>query len=135
MFDIANAVEEAKLGKRDEFLKIAQSEASLIQDLAPEAKTLEGYLFPDTYEFTRTQSMHDIAAAMVKHFREVAGSLGLSSDVHDTVIMASIVEKETAAPEERPMVASVYYNRLAKRMALDADPSVIYGELLTGAYQ
>ena len=135
MFDIANAVEEAKLGTRDEFLKIAQSEASLIQDLAPEAKSLEGYLFPDTYEFTRTQSMHDIVAAMVHHFRQVAGAIGLNIDVHQTVIMASIVEKETAVPEERPAVAGVYYNRLQKRMALDADPSVIYAELLAGTYQ
>jgi UPF0755 protein len=134
MFDVAQAVEAAGLGKREEFMAVAL-DTSLIHDLAPEAKTLEGYLFPDTYEFTRTQSMHDIAAAMVKHFREVASSLGLSADVQDTVIMASIVEKETAAPEERPVVAGVYYNRLAKRMALDADPSVIYGELLTGAYQ
>jgi UPF0755 protein len=52
-----------------------------------------------------------------------------------TVIMASIVEKETAVPEERPMVASVYYNRLNKRIALDADPSIIYAELLAGTYQ
>src|SRR5262249_37844490 len=97
MFDVAQAVEAAGLGKREEFMAVAL-DTSLIHDLAPEANTLEGYLFPDTYEFTRTQSMHDIAAAMVKHFREVATSLGLSSDVHDTVIMASIVEKETAAP-------------------------------------
>jgi UPF0755 protein len=51
------------------------------------------------------------------------------------VIMASIVEKETSVPEERPMVASVYYNRLNKRIALDADPSIIYAELLAGTYQ
>jgi len=135
MFDIADAVEQAKLGTRDEFLKIAQSETSLIQDLAPEAKSLEGYLFPDTYEFTRTQSMHDIVTAMVHHFRQVANAIGLNSDVHQTVTMASIVEKETAVPEERPAVAGVYYNRLQKRMALDADPSVIYAELLAGCYK
>lgn len=135
MFDIADAVEQAKLGTRDEFLKIAQSETSLIQDLAPEAKSLEGYLFPDTYEFTRTQSVHDIVAAMVHHFRQVANAIGLNSDVHQTVTMASIVEKETAVPEERPAVAGVYYNRLQKRMALDADPSVIYAELLAGCYK
>ena len=56
------------------------------------------------------------------------------SDLERTVTMASIVEKETAVPEERPMVASVYYNRLAKRIALDADPSVIYAEILAGTY-
>jgi UPF0755 protein len=135
MFDIADAVAQAGLGTRDEFLKLARSETDLIQDIAPEAKSLEGYLFPDTYEFTRTQTMHDIVAAMVHHFRQVETSIGLNTDVHQTVIMASIVEKETAVAEERPMVASVYYNRLTKRMALDADPSVIYAELLAGSYQ
>lgn len=135
MFDIAATIEEAGLGSRDDFLKVARSETDLIHDLAPEATTLEGYLFPDTYELTRTQSMHDIATVMVHHFRQIAGSLGLATDVHRTVTMASIVEKETAAPEERPLVASVYYNRLSKRMALDADPSVIYAQLLMNTYQ
>jgi len=135
MFDIAAAIGQAGLGTREDFLKIAQGDTELIQDLAPEARSLEGYLFPDTYEFTRTQSMHDIAAVMVHHFRQVATAIGLSNDVQQTVTMASIVEKETAAPEERPLVASVYYNRLTKRMALDADPSVIYAELLTNTYQ
>jgi len=135
MFDIAATIEEAGLGSKDDFLKVARSETDLIHDLAPEATTLEGYLFPDTYELTRTQSMHDIATVMVHHFRQIAASLGLTTDVHRTVTMASIVEKETAAPEERPLVASVYYNRLTKRMALDADPSVIYAELLMNTYQ
>ena len=135
MFDVAQTIEEAGLGSKEDFLKVARSDADLIHDLAPEATSLEGYLFPDTYELTRTQSMRDIATVMVHHFRQVAGSLGLSNDVHRTVTMASIVEKETAAPEERPLVASVYYNRLTRRMALDADPSVIYAELLANTYQ
>jgi UPF0755 protein len=135
MFDIAETIEEAGLGSKDDFLKVARSDTDLIHDLAPEATTLEGYLFPDTYELTRTQSMHDIAAVMVHHFRQVASSLGLGNDVNRIVTMASIVEKETAAAQERPLVASVYYNRLTKRMALDADPSVIYAELLANTYQ
>jgi UPF0755 protein len=135
MFDIAQAIEQVGLGTQEEFLKVARSDTDLIQDLAPDAKTLEGYLFPDTYQFTRTQSMHEVVGAMVHHFRQVATAIGLTTDVDQTVIMASIVEKETAIPEERPMVASVYYNRLTKRMALDADPSVIYAKLLEGTYQ
>ena len=103
-------------------------------DLDPQAQSLEGYLFPDTYQFTRTQTLHDIIGLMVKRFRQEAGELGLNTDVHRVVTMASIVEKETAAPDERPMVASVYYNRLDKRMGLDADPSIIYAELLEGTY-
>lgn len=135
MFDVAQTIEQAGLGSKDDFLKVARGDTDLIHDLAPGATTLEGYLFPDTYEFTRTQSMRDIACVMVHHFRQVASSIGLTNDVHRTVTMASIVEKETAAPEERPLVAGVYYNRLNKRMALDADPSVIYAELLNNTYQ
>src|SRR5205085_9016903 len=84
---------------------------------------------------TRTQSQHEIVELMVKRFRQEAVALGLSGDVHRIVTMASIVEKETGSPDERPMVASVYYNRLDKRIALDADPSVIYAKLLDGTYQ
>jgi UPF0755 protein len=139
MFDIAQAVQDAGLGSNQEFLEVARSNVELISDLAPEAKSLEGYLFPNTYEFTRTQSMKDIAAAMVKQFRQVAAQIGLTTngqgtDVQKTVTMASIIEKETAMPEERPVVASVYYNRLARNIALQADPSVIYAELLDGTY-
>jgi len=134
MFDIAQAVQDAGLGSREDFLKAANSETALVSDIAPEAKSLEGYLFPNTYEFTRTESMNDMVAAMVKQFRLVAQQIGLTSDVQKTVTMASIIEKETAAPEERTQVASVYYNRLAHNIALQADPSVIYAELLDGTY-
>ena len=134
MFDIAKTMEEAGLCSAQEFLKTAQTRTDLIADLAPEAKSLEGYLFPNTYQFTRTQSREEMVAAMIHQFRQVAQQIGLSSDVHRTVTMASIVEKETAVPDERPIVASVYYNRLAHRVALDADPSVIYALLLAGNY-
>ena len=146
MFDIARAVEAAGLGPAGDFLKVAQSDTSLVADFAPGAHSLEGYLFPDTYEFSRMMTMHEMAAAMVKQFRQVATQIGLipgsgnptpdaDRGVPNVVTMASIVEKETAVPEERPMVASVYYNRLAKNIALDADPSIIYAELLAGTYQ
>jgi UPF0755 protein len=134
MFDIANAIQQAGLGSRDEFLRLAKSSTDLIKDLDPEAQSLEGYLFPDTYEFTRSQNLRDIASDMVKRFRRQAAAIGLSDDVHRIVTMASIVEKETAVASERPMVASVYYNRLDKRIALDADPSIIYAKLLDGTY-
>jgi UPF0755 protein len=83
--------------------------------------------------------MKEIAAAMVRQFRQVAEQIGLTAsgqgkDVQKTVTMASIIEKETAVPEERSVVASVYYNRLARNVALQADPSVIYAELLNGNY-
>ena len=134
MFDIAAAVQEAGLGKREDFLKVARTEIALVRDLDPQAPSLEGYLFPDTYHFTRTQSLHDMAAAMVRRFRQAAKEAGLSQNVHDVVTMASIVEKETGAPDERPEVASVFYNRLEKHMVLATDPSVIYAALLNNRY-
>jgi UPF0755 protein len=139
MFDVARAVEAAGLGSAENFLKVAQSDTVLIADLAPSAPSLEGYLFPDTYQFSRMQTMQDMAAAMVKQFRQVAHQIGLiaapgATDIERTVTMASIVEKETAVAEERALVASVYYNRLAKNIALDADPSIIYADLLAGTY-
>jgi UPF0755 protein len=165
MFDIARAIEAAGLGPAEDFLKAAQSDTALIADLDPDAHSLEGYLFPDTYQFSRMMNMQEMAAAMTKQFRQVARQIGLiqvsegvasappnsphieieihtgvrdsnapATDLERTVIMASIIEKETAVAEERPLVASVYYNRLEKNIALDADPSIIYAELLAGTY-
>jgi len=139
MFEIAAAIESAGLGSGKDFLKIATSDTALISDFAPQATSLEGYLFPNTYEFTRTQSMREMAAEMVKQFRQVAGQIGLiqigsTQEVQRTVTLASIVEKETAVSEERPEVASVYVNRLGSRIPLQADPSVIYAELMQGIY-
>jgi UPF0755 protein len=134
MFDIAAAIESAGLGQATDFVKVATGDTALIADLAPQASSLEGYLFPNTYNFTRTQSMHDMAAEMVKQFRRVASELGLNGDAERTVTLASIIEKETGVPEERPQVASVYANRLSKHIPLQADPSVIYAELLQGTY-
>jgi UPF0755 protein len=134
IFDIADAIQAAGLGTRDDFLAVARSDVSLISDLDAEAPSLEGYLFPDTYEFTRTQSLHDMAAGMVKRFRQESRQLGLSANFHRVVTMASIVEKETAVPAERPLVASVFYNRLRRNIVLATDPSVIYAALLAGRY-
>jgi len=134
MFDIAKSVEAAGLGPAADFLKVATTETALISDIAPQATSLEGYLFPNTYNFTRTQTMREMAAEMVKQFRQVAGQVGLTQEVQQTVTLASIIEKETSVSEERPEVASVYTNRLAKHIPLQADPSVIYAELLSGTY-
>ncbi|HWR16137.1 MAG TPA: endolytic transglycosylase MltG [Terriglobales bacterium] len=135
MFEIGRVIQAAGLGKESDFVDAAKKQVSLIRDLDPEATSLEGYLFPDTYGFTRTQSMQDMVAIMVRRFKQEAKAIGLSSDVHRVVTLASIVEKETAAPDERPMVASVYQNRLKLGMPLAADPSVIYAALLAGRYR
>ncbi len=139
MFDVADAVEEAGIGSSEDFLIEARSQTALIEDFAPKAVSLEGYLFPDTYQFNRTQSMKDVVETMVRRFRKEAEALNFAdevpiNDIPRLVIMASIIEKETGASGERPLVASVYYNRLNKKIALDADPSVIYAHLLNGTY-
>ena len=134
MFEIAAAISNAGLGRAQDFLKEATTDTALISDFSPNATSLEGYLFPNTYQFTRTQSMHDMAAEMVREFRRVSAEIGLNSNVAQTVTMASIIEKETAVADERPEVASVYENRLSGRIPLQADPSVIYSELLLGTY-
>lgn len=135
IYDIAHALEDAGLGRHEDFLRVAQTDVSLIRDLDPEAPTLEGYLFPDTYRFTRTQSLHDIAAVMVHRFRQAAHEIGLNQDFHSIVTMASIVEKETAVDTERPEVASVFYNRLKRHMTLSTDPTVIYAALRDDRYR
>jgi UPF0755 protein len=135
IFDVAAAVEAAGLGKREDFLKVAQHDTALVHGFDPQATSLEGYLFPDTYQFQRTMTMHEMAATMVRQFQKQTQALGLSHDVHRVVTLASIVEKETAAAEERPEIASVYSNRLAKKMALAADPTVVYAALLAGNYR
>ncbi len=137
MYDIAAAVEQAGLGPASDFLTAARSDIFLVRNIDPDAKSLEGYLFPDTYQFTRIDTAHDIAAAMVHRFRQEAQKIGLlgNADMYRIVTMASIVEKETADPKERPLVAGVYYNRLGRNMALAADPSVIYAALLAGRYR
>jgi len=137
LFDIAQRVESAHLGdgNRENFLATAHRELGLIADLDPSASSLEGYLFPDTYRFGRKTTDEQILAAMVKRFRQSAAELGLQANYHRVVTMASLVERETPIAAERPLVASVFENRLAKDMPLMTDPSVIYAALLDGRYR
>jgi UPF0755 protein len=127
IFDVANRLEEAGISTRQEFLADQPRLTELVADLDPRAKTLEGYLFPDTYRFARHTNANQIAATMVRRFKTVATEIGLKENVHDVVTLASLVERETARQSERPLVASVFENRLAKHMPLMTDPSVIYG--------
>jgi UPF0755 protein len=127
IFDIAARVEQAGFDTRKDFLDAAASQTALVADLDPKAKSLEGYLFPDTYRFARKTRARQIVAAMVRRFRAVAGQLGLKENLRQVVTIASLVERETAVDAERPLVASVFDNRLKKNMPLMTDPSVIYG--------
>jgi UPF0755 protein len=135
IFDIASRVEQQGFGTRQEFVDAALQKKGLVADLDPGAKNLEGYLFPDTYRFARKTTAEQICAVMVKRFRAVAGQLGLTGNLHQVVTIASLVERETAVDGERPVVASVFMNRLAKKMPLMTDPSVIYGLELEGRWR
>ncbi len=135
MFQIATRLEQAGLGPRQGFLDAAREQLGLVADLDPGARSLEGYLFPDTYHFARRETPEQILAAMVRRFRAAARQLGLKENVHAVVTMASLVERETAVDAERPVVASVFENRLARKMPLMTDPSVIYGLELDGRWR
>ena len=135
LFEIATRLEQAGFGTKREFLNGASKQVGLIADLDPRAKSLEGYLFPDTYHFPRKFGASQICAAMVRRFRVVAGQLGLKGKIHQVVTLASLVERETAVDAERPLVAGVFENRLAKKMPLMTDPSIIYGLELEGRWR
>ncbi len=109
---------------------------ALIRDLAPGAPTLEGYLFPSTYRITRATTVQQLCVMMTGQFRKHWRAFQpRGATANNTVTLASLVEKETAVPEERPIVASVYENRLRKGMALDCDPTTIYAALLEERYR
>jgi UPF0755 protein len=138
MFDIADLAAQEGFLSRDEFL-VAARDPSTIRDFAPKAPSLEGFLFPATYEFPRHISGKDMTAAMVKKFRQEWLTLPVTGapphqSVQDTVTLASLVERETPRPEERPHVAGVFENRLRKGQPLQCDPTVAYALALVGAY-
>jgi UPF0755 protein len=142
MFEMAEIVSKAGL-KGDAFL-VAAKDASVISDLDPEATSLEGYLFPDTYDLNEGYTEAALVADMVKHTREVFKDLGLSPGgramanetltLRQIVTLASIVELETASPPERPRIAGLFLNRLRIGMPLQTDPTIIYAMKLEGQY-
>lgn len=123
----ADLLADAGIGRREAFLA-AFRDVSPLEGLDPRAEDLEGYLFPETYRFDPGLSERAVAETLVKAFRSFWAREGLPSGkpVRETVTLASLVEKETAAPEERPVVAGVFENRLRLRMPLQTDPSVLY---------
>jgi UPF0755 protein len=138
MFDIADLAAHEGFLSRDEFLAAAR-DTSPIRDMAPDAPSLEGFLFPATYEFPRHVTGKDMTAAMLKKFRQEWLTLSIPGapphqSVQDTVTLASLVERETPRPEERPHVAGVFENRLRIGQPLQCDPTVAYALTLAGAY-
>ena len=137
--DIATLFEDAQIVRADEFKKLVD-DAAFARSLGVPADRLEGFLFPDTYEFTKEAGARAVITAMVKRFQQAwtadfadkAKSQGL--DELGAITLASIVEKESGNPNERPIIAGVFYNRLKKGMKLETDPTIIYGLILRGTW-
>lgn len=143
LYQIADVLSEQGLADRKEFLEATRAPdlIAAIPTIGAEERhplSLEGYLYPDTYLVQKVESPKEIAQSMLHHFREVYRELGKdwqSSPIpqefhftpHQVVVLASIVEKETGNATERPIVASIFLNRLRKRMRLQTDPTIIYG--------
>jgi UPF0755 protein len=129
---VAQTVETAGLASEADFLKAA-TDPDLVHANGIDAQTFEGYLFPDTYYFPRSATSENIITTMVKQFwsvfkpewKEQTKTLGMT--IHQVITLASIIEKETAVAAERPIISSVFHNRLKRNMRLESDPTVIYG--------
>jgi UPF0755 protein len=143
MFDIAHDLEAAKQMSAVEFLKAAKNPEP-IQDIEPGARTLEGFLFPATYNLPRHPTAMEVTGKMVKQFREAMKQIaaeGIETNATapghtmKVVTLASLVERETPKADERPVVAGVYANRLEKGMLLQCDPTVIYALEQAGKYK
>jgi len=137
MYDISALLKNLHSVKPEDFLKAA-TDPQTIRDLDPAAPTLEGYLFPSTYRVTRKTTAVELCRLMTAEFRRQWRSLteGRSgTDVHRVVTMASMVEKETAIPDERPLIAAVFENRLHQNMPLQCDPTVVYASLRQNRYR
>ncbi len=129
--EVADSLARAGLADRDAFLDVVY-DAEFVKSLGVPAANLEGYLYPETYRLAKGMAPEDLARLLVDHFEiawqqvePAAKDVPLSK--HEIVTLASIVEKETAAPEERPVIAAVFLNRLRRGMRLETDPTVIYG--------
>jgi UPF0755 protein len=138
--EMAQVFERASLGRAADFERAA-ADGSLLGELDPGAPDLEGYLFPDTYALSRTPGAAGTVRAMVERFRQAfnadlrAEAARLDMSLREVVTLASLIEKETAAESERPIVSAVYHNRLARRMPLQCDPTVIYALMKAGRWR
>lgn len=140
--EVGREWEEQGFGKAEDFLIARAPAPAAIRDLDAEVSSVEGYLFPETYSLPKGTTADDALVAMFERFRAVLERLEKEVprsewplDLRQTVILASLVEKETAVEEERPLVASVFLNRLRRRMRLDCDPTVIYALERAGRYR
>lgn len=137
IFDIASLLEQSGMLDPNQFLKAAANPQAIL-DLDPVAPTLEGYLFPSTYRLTRKTTGKQLCDTMTREFRKqwtLLGGHSLPAETHKVVTLASLIEKETALPQERPLVAAVFTNRLRLNMPLQCDPTTVYAALLDKRYR
>lgn len=131
VFEIAEIFQEKGIATQSEFLKLVRNPTTAKKYLGEAQESLEGYLFPETYSFTRFTPAEKLVEKMVDNFKAVWSELSFQLPKgwtrHQVVTLASIVEKETGAPDERPLIASVFLNRLRKNMLLQTDPTILYG--------
>ncbi len=139
-FEIAERLaDETRKATTKEFLRL-MNDPSLVASIDPRARNLEGYLFPDTYNYTSATTPEELIRAMVNRFNEVltsewrARAIETRLSIHDIVTLASLVEEEARVPDERPKVASVFMNRLKIDMPLASDPTFIYAAILENDY-
>jgi UPF0755 protein len=142
IYDIARDLEAAKYMSAEDFLKAAE-DPSQIKDLFPDARTLEGFLFPATYNLPKHAPAEELTGMMVRKFREALANVPPNEDpatdppisIGSVVTLASLVERETPKPDERPLVAGVFTNRLTKNIPLQCDPTVIYALQMDDEYK
>jgi UPF0755 protein len=135
IFEVAEIFDQVGLAKASDVMKTMTDKAFIHQVLGADEPSLEGYLFPETYSFTKFTDYKLILTEMVAKFLTVYKEVIAHSQIqglsrHQIVTLASIIEKETGAPEERPLISSVFHNRLKKGMLLQTDPTIIYGKAL-----
>jgi UPF0755 protein len=133
IFEIAEIFEKSGLCAQEDFLKTVADPEYAKSLTGEEIETLEGFLFPSTYSYTKFTDYKDIIKKMVSSFqdayREAISQSKISGlNKKQIVTLASIIEKETGAPSDRPLVSSVFHNRLKKNMMLQTDPTIIYGK-------
>lgn len=134
IFEMANLLQERGLGTRQEFLSLVQDPILVKKHLGEPLSSLEGYLYPETYSYTKYTPLAKLVEVMVERFKDVYKTIEAENKAgwsrHQIVTMASVIEKETGAPEERPQISSVFHNRLKKGMRLQSDPTILYGLLM-----
>lgn len=131
LFQIADLLEYHGLCNKEEFIAAVQEQSLIVELLGIQLPSLEGYLFPDTYRLPKSWTAKQYVKTFVdnfkKNWKKIEGGNKMGMTRHQTVILASIVEKETGDPSERPMISSVFHNRLKKNMRLQSDPTTMYG--------